>query len=273
MITAKELMRTGVPTLSFDDTVPSAIHQLSQAGTSFAVVCASKDRLHGVLSEGNMMRIFLRYKQNPAKEALIFYRELFEPIQLIQEGEVFQEIVKKLMVAVGHRVFVINAKGEAVGYITGKDVLPYLEDNNAAHTRLPEASKADLDQVKSDMYLYESFFSKSPFMMHSVNREGVIQMANETLHSVLGYEYGELIGKTIFDIYPKSSHAAAKESLKKIIDRGFKNVLQASMIAKNGEPVPVEMVSRLLEDQNQNPIGTMTVSRPIDMSLLLTFLP
>lgn len=276
MLTARDLMKLGTKTLSFDDTVPTAIERLSMADTHFAVVCASRDRMNGVVTEGNLVKIFLRYKLNPAKEALIYYRELMDPVQLIHENEIFPEVVKKILTAVGNVVFVINDKGEFIGHITAKDVLPCLEEkiaNSTCKVRTSSPPKEELDRLNSEMYLYESFFAKSPFMMHSANKDGVIQMANEMLHTVLGYEYGELIGKTIFDIYPKESHQAAAEALKKIISKGFHNVLHAKMVRKNNSMIDVEMVSRLLENQNEKPIGTMTVSRPIDMSVLLTSLP
>jgi hypothetical protein len=44
-------------------------------------------------------------------------------------------------------------------------------------------------------------------------------------------------------------------------------------VAKSGVEIEVELVSRALHDPQGEVIGTMTVSRPMDMSLLLKALP
>jgi PAS domain S-box-containing protein len=266
VITARDLMNPMTPALSFDSTVQDAIAFFEKHPRQFATVSASRDRLHGVLTEGNLVKIFLRYQSQPAKEALIFYRDCFEPTQLIHQTEAFHEVVKKVMTSVGHRVFVIDEKGDMVGHITAKDILPHLVGKKDSK---PALQGAAFDELKSQLYLYESFFSKSPLMMHSVNPGGYIQMANEMLHTVLGYEYGELIGKTIFDLYPKSAHDKAQEGIKTILSKGYHKVIQAEMVHKDGSVVQVEMASRALEDPWKNAIGTITVSRPLDMKLLL----
>lgn len=260
------MMNPMTPALSFDSTVQDAIAFFQKHPQQFATVSAARDRLNGVLTEGNLVKIFLRYQTQPTKDALIFYRDCFEPTQLINEGEPFHEIVKKVMTSVGHRVFVINDKGEMVGHITAKDILPHLVGKSDSK---PALQGAAFDELKSQLYLYESFFSKSPFMMHSVNPGGFIQMANEMLHTVLGYEYGELIGKTIYDLYPKAAHDKAQQGIKTILAKGYHQVIQAEMVRKDGSIIGVEMASRALEDPWKNPIGTITVSRPLEMKLLL----
>jgi PAS domain S-box-containing protein len=215
------------------------------------------------------VRIYLRHQTHPKKDALIFYRDCLEPAQLVIEGEPYHEVVKKIMTAVGNRVFVINEQGSLVGCITAKDILPYLTGAKAADSKqAPEVSKA-FDELRSQLYLYESFFSKSPFMMHSVNPQGFIQMANESLHALLGYEYGELIGKTIYDLYPQQNHDKALKGIQTILKRGYHDVIAAEMVRKDRSVVRVELASRALEDPWKNPIGTITVSRPFDMNLLL----
>lgn len=268
MVIAKEIMHRGTPVLSFETKVPEAIEYFRKHPTSFVAISADIDRYHGVLTEAGLMRIYLRYKSNPAKDSLILYRDLLEPTQLIHENETFPDIVKKLVTAVGNRIFVINDKGAVIGYITAKDILPFFTEGQS-EKQFIETTRS----LQSDLYLFESFFTKSPFMMHSVNHHGVIQMANEMLHAVLGYEYGELIGKTIFDIYPEENHKKAEAGIKQIFDKGYHKVIQAQMIDKKGKRIDVELVSRALTDQDDKPIGTITVSRPLDMNYLLGCLP
>ncbi|PIS10143.1 MAG: hypothetical protein COT73_10985 [Bdellovibrio sp. CG10_big_fil_rev_8_21_14_0_10_47_8] len=271
MFVAQDLMNKVIPALSFDSTVLQAVEFFKTHPQNFAIVSASRDRLHGVLTEGNLMQVYLRYQNQPAKDSLIFYRDYFEPAQLVQGAEPFPEVVKKVMTAVGNRVFVIDPKGDMVGIITAKDILPYFSEELGKKSG--EAFRVAADELKSQLYLYQSFFSKSPFMMHSVNHDGFIQMANEILHAVLGYEYGQLIGKTIFDLYPQESHRKAEAGIKTIFNQGYHEVVQSEMMHKSGHKVSVELISRALVDQYNNPVGTMTVSRPKDMKILLDVLP
>jgi PAS domain S-box-containing protein len=282
MIRAKDLMAAGAPSISFDQTVIEAIEYLKTHPTGFVAVKATEDRYQGVLTEGNLVRIFLRSQSQPDKQALIFYRDCFEPMQLIHQDEEFPEIVKKIMTAVGNRVFVIDGVGVIVGHITAKDILPAFVNQSAGQRSAGDAATQQpavalpshqLEMMKSELYLYESFFEKSPFMMHSVNPDGEIQMANEILHAVLGYPYGELIGKTIFDLYPKENHKKAQAGIKTILHDGFHSVIQAQMITRNHSVIEVEMASRALTDQTGVAVGTITVSRPLKMDYLLKNLP
>ena len=272
MLTAKDFMNPSTPALSFDSTVMEAIEFFETHPQHFAAVSATKDRMQGVLTEGNLVRVFLRFQTQTSKDSLIFYRDCFEPAQLIQQSEPFAEVVKKLMTAVGNRVFVIDEAGNMIGHITTKDILPYLAGHPGKKSAGGAAHEAGMEELRSQLYLYENFFSKSPLMMHSVNHQGIIQMANEALHSVLGYSYGELIGKTIFDIYPKEIHQKAQAGIETIFNQGSHQVVQSAMVHRDGNPVQIELSSRALQDPQHNPVGTITVSRPLEMKHLLEIL-
>ena len=82
-----------------------------------------------------------------------------------------------------------------------------------------------------------------------------------------------LIGKTIFDLYPKEAHEKAAEGIKTILDSGFHKVVKGKMVCKSGQAVDVELMSRALVDQSGKNVGTVTVSRPTDMEFLLKSLP
>lgn len=274
MSIARELMISPTPSIDFDATVIEAIQKLKNFGTNFIAVKADDNRYQGVLTEGNLVRIFIRSQAQSEDAPLILFRDYFEPMQLIQEQEEFPEIVKKIMTAVGNRVFVIDDKGSISGYISAKDILPSflkmgVHGSEQRSVTPPTKNKAPMEALKSELFLYESFFEKSPFMMHSVNPDGEIQMANEMLHAVLGYDYGELIGKTIFDLYPKANHKKAEAGIKTILNKGFHSVVQAEMLTKTNQVLDVELASRALTDEKGKPVGTITVSRPLKMDFLL----
>jgi len=269
-VKARDLMRQDTPVLGYATTVPEAVAFFRTQKSDFAIVQASPERFQGVLTEASLVRLYLRYLSQPDKDAVILYRDFFEPAQLIHQNETFPDIVKKLMTAVSHRVFVINDQGEVVGYISVKDILPYFGSQKLQAS--PEPKLAN-EEMSSDLYLYENFFSQSPFMMHSVNKEGVVQMANLILHRMLGYEYPQLVGRSVFDLYPKAVTAQVQDSLSQIIDSGKHKIVKGQMMHKTGVGLEIEMVSRALQDQKGKVIGTITVSRPLDMAKLLEAFP
>ena len=278
-VLAKNIMRKVVPCLSFEATVPEAIEYFKKQEYGFALVQASASRFQGVLTEGNLMRIYLRHRAHPSEDGLIMYRQFFESAQLIHEDEPFAEIIKKLVTSERNRIFVINGESEVVGFISVRDILPHLSLQGAdgkfksTPTPIKEAAFPAEGDAASDLYLYETFFSQSPFLMHSVNREGVIRMANSILHRVLGYGDGELIGSSVFDIYPKNVMDLVRQSLSEILDDGDFKVVKGQMVHKTGQLVDVEMVSRALLNQKGTVIGTVTVTRPLDMAFLLNCMP
>ncbi|MFN7454379.1 MAG: PAS domain S-box protein [Pseudobdellovibrionaceae bacterium] len=263
---ARMIMRTGTPVLSFDSTVQEAVQMMKQKDLGFVAINASQDRFHGVLTEAALTRAFLRLQAHPEKEALIFHRDLFEPVQLIHEYEDFPEVIKKVVSSPGHRAFVMNGEGAVIGHITAKDILHHLTDGG-------DGFQKESKVVINELAIYESFFEKSPFMMHSVDSQGKILMANQMLHAVLGYTPGSLIGKTIFDLYPADAHESAKQGLKTIFDKGYHKVVQGKMITVDKKSMDVELVSKALENAQGEVIGTITVSRPQDMKKLLEVLP
>jgi PAS domain S-box-containing protein len=122
---------------------------------------------------------------------------------------------------------------------------------------------------ETDFYFYESFFDKAPFMMHSVNSEGRVQMANEMLHRVLGYEYPELIQRHLSDIYTKENWSKAQKGVEVIFKEGFHKVVKSAMLTKSGDVIEVELASRALVNTAGQVVGTVTVSRPLDMKILI----
>jgi PAS domain S-box-containing protein len=264
-VIARDLIHANVPVLNFDSGVSDAVEYFKKTGTDFAVVMAAKDRLQGILTESSLIKLFLRFQTQKIKEELIYYRDCFDPIQLVQESEDLSALTQKIVVARGHRVVVINRQGEMIGYVSAKDIVGLL-----SATQKDPSSSLLSDKLNSELYIYESFFTHSPFMMHSISPDGKIQMANEILHRALGYDYGELIGKTLFDLYSKNHHEQAQKGIQKIIANGFHKTIQTEMLKKNGSILKVELASKLLEDPWKRALGTITVSRALDMDEFLS---
>jgi PAS domain S-box-containing protein len=255
-------MHAPVPFFNYDTSLAELFDRLSGLPEGFAVVGESS-RAHGVIHEGTLLQIFLKHKQNPKYDALIFYRNYFDPIQFVQQEEDLNLVLKKVLMSVGNRIFVLNSDQKIIGYITAKDVLPqFLGSRNQCHG---EGSK----KWDTDFSFYEYFFDKAPFMMHSVNSEGKIQMANEMLHRVLGYDYPELIQRHLSDLYTEENWAKAQKGVQVIFKEGFHKVVKSAMLTKSGEAIEVELASRALLNPLGYRIGTVTVSRPLDMNVLI----
>lgn len=276
MIKAKHMMKPIVLTFSLETTVHEAINLMKvQQQSSVAVISGLKNH-HGIITEINLMRIFLRWQMQQDKKQLVHYLECLEHMQLVGENETFPDVVKKIVASPGNRIFVINRDFDLVGTIAARDILPVLVGTESGHDIMHDGTQAEaiafekeIETLRSELYLYENFFTYSPYMMHSSNTEGVIRMANDMLHAVLGYNKGELIGKTIFDIYPQENHEKAREGMKKIIKHGYHQMIHAQMVSKNKTVIDVEMASRQLSDQTGKPVGTITVSRPLKQKDLL----
>lgn len=262
MIQAKNLMRMSVPFLNYDSKISELFEDQEVLPKGFVLIGNSK-RVHGVLNEGGLLQIFLKFQQNKKQDQLIYFRDFFEPVQYIQEEEDLNSILKKTLTAVGHRIFVLDSSQSVVGYISARDVLPQFMGKRVT------LGEVDKFSWESQLYYFENFFDKAPLMMHSVNIYGDIQMANEMLHRVLGYEYPELIGKKLSDLYTQDNLLKAKKGIALILKDGFHQVVQSSMVKKDGKIVVVEIASRVLKNIQGESIGTVTVSRPLDMIVFI----
>lgn len=261
MLHAKNLMRTNLPLLAYDSLVED-LFKSSNYNLGFWIV-GEASRVHGIISEASLLKIFLKNQLHPERQSLILFRDAFEPIQFIQEEEPIGEVLKKVLIAVGNRALVLNNKHEVKGFITIQDLLPHFLGDRKVNPALP---KSDWE---SDLYYYENFFDKAPFMMHSVNAEGHIQMANEMLHSVLGYTYPDLVGMHFLQLYTPENWSKAQKGVKVIFKEGFHQVVNSSMMTKDKQKIDVELASRALHSTQGHPIGTVTVSRPLDMQVLI----
>ena len=103
--------------------------------------------------------------------------------------------------------------------------------------------------------------SDAKSVLQSVGPNGGIILANEKRHEALGYEPGELLSKTIFDLYPPSVHKEAAAGLKKVMADGRHNLTYSSMVKKDGGIIRVDLASTSLRDENRPFLGTFPVSR------------
>src|SRR4051794_17099036 len=88
---------------------------------------------------------------------------------------------------------------------------------------------------------YQTMFQDAPYLMHSVDMAGKIVQANRMIHYVLGYEQGELIGKSIKSIYPPENHKKALEGIETVRTLGFHPLVNAVMVKKDGDFIRIDI--------------------------------
>src|SRR5690606_3694041 len=112
-------------------------------------------------------------------------------------------------------------------------------------------------------------FIDSPYMMHSVDAEGKILMANAKIHHTLGYGLNELVGQPLSILYPKSELHEAWSGLEQIKNTGHHHMTYSTMQRKNGEKIRIDISSSALKNTSGEFVGTISISREVDAEELL----
>ncbi|MEQ1875318.1 MAG: CBS domain-containing protein [Bdellovibrionia bacterium] len=237
-------------------------------------------KILGILTELDLVKGILRHHIEVNEHATILdHKDLLDKAMCIEENATVTVVIKALVTADAHRVVVIDKSQRVVGIISPKDVLKIVMGETTARPSLQDQirdARANIEQLKKEVaYLardreqYEKLFRDSPYMMHSVDGDGRIILANKKIHEVLGYSDGELIGKNMQALYPESMHQQATQGLNTIIENGFHGLTYTSMVSKHGDVVRVDLASGALRNVNGDFIATITISRLVDADALL----
>lgn len=225
----------------------------------------------GVISDFMLVKMFLRQKSTQLGNDIINYVDDLDPMITVEEDEPIKEAFKLMIQSPNHRIFVTK-RGELVGALSPKDLLPFLvgkekENPVQKEAEFKEAKRQieklliELSTVKTNLVSYQQFFDESPFMMHSLDWTGKIVMANKMLHYTLGYNDGELIGQHLSKLYSYQNIKDAEEGLQKIRTLGFHTPTSTLMVKKNNETIKVDVATMIRRDENEVPIGTISITR------------
>jgi PAS domain S-box-containing protein len=111
---------------------------------------------------------------------------------------------------------------------------------------------------------YMDLFENSPDMYHIVNREGVIISCNQTEADRLGYRKEDLVGKSIFKLYPPDYHDEARRQLQQMFERGREvQGVEEQMVDSKGGLIDVSINTSIIYDQEHNPVLMRAVARDI----------
>ncbi|MCM2283101.1 MAG: PAS domain S-box protein [Bdellovibrionaceae bacterium] len=280
MLLARDVMTLNPLCLSAESDIQDAIRFFLKIHISSAPVINARSEILGQLDELSLMRAFVKHKVQQEKTLKVSdFSHLFSEPQFVSANAPLSEVLTSLIQCPLHRVLVRGGNGGLVGIISPKDVLRALDDKTRPEGTLPaklreletNVQKLDvqLQNAEKSLGQYDQLFAASPYMMHSVDRTGKVVMANPALHAFLGYAPGELVGKSVFEIYPKTLHEVVRKSLDQIIQEGRHDLTYSSFQTQAGRAERVEVVSSSIKDDQGRFIGTLTLSRPVDSDALL----
>jgi PAS domain S-box-containing protein len=234
----------------------------------------------GVLSDFQLLRLLLKARQETKKGvSLGEYKDDLDPVVTVHEDDSIVTAFRLMIQSHNHRIYAVHGE-KLTGALSPKDLLLYMAGiKNHSEQVLDAVVQRQIETILKELYEtrrllsgYQQMFQDSPYLMHSVDMQGKVLNANRMIHYVLGYEDGELIGKSLRQLYPPENYKEAMEGLERVKVLGFHPLVNVVMMKKNGEVVRVDVASSLKLDDKGNPEGTITVGRLSDSHRMLNYL-
>ncbi len=95
---------------------------------------------------------------------------------------------------------------------------------------------------------YRKLYDHAPYMMHSLDKNGVIIMCNATEELALGYGPGELAGRLFTDLIEPENSDVFVEKRDTLLTSGFFEG-ELTLVAKDGRRIPVQLSSRAIRNE------------------------
>lgn len=277
--TVKQFMSQVLFTLEDSMPLPEAAQFFASHKLTTVPVMSGGTEIMGVLTDFHLLRGLLKARQDSSIKILADIREELDPVVTVHEDDSIVSAFRLMIQSPNHRLYATHGD-RLVGALSPKDLLLYMagiKDKNdqvldAVVQRQIEMILRELNDTRRLLSDYQQMFHDSPYLMHSVDMKGKIVAANRMIHFVLGYEDGELIGKTMQDIYPPENYLKAMQGLETVRKTGFHPMVNVTMLKKDGEPIRVDVASTVRKDDQGNADATITVGRISDSYRMLNFL-
>jgi PAS domain S-box-containing protein len=233
----------------------------------------------GVLTDFQLLRFLLRAKGEASELQLHLYHDELDPVVTIAQDETIVNAFRLMIQSPNHRIYAVDGM-KLTGALSPKDLLLYMagvKENSGqvvddiVHKQI-ESILRELHDTRRMLSDYQTMFHDAPYLMHSVDMNGTIIAANRMLHFVLGYEDGELIGKSMKMLYPPENHKKAMKGLDTVKALGFHPLINVVMVKKDGDVVRADIATTLKKDLKGGPEGTITVGRLSDSYRMLNYL-
>ncbi|MBX9767754.1 MAG: CBS domain-containing protein [Bdellovibrionales bacterium] len=279
--TIKDIMSPAPIIIPADADVDEVERIFVQNRITTAPVIYGFDQILGVLSDFKLVKIFLRraslMKSTNQKQYVVgYFSDEFDPVVTIDQDAPIADVFKLIIQSSNHRVFATN-NGKLCGVLSPKDLLPYLSGDRKNSSEQKSESKiqqvlTELQQTKDKLLSFTEFFDLAPYPMHSAGFDGKILMANRMMHSILGYAPGELVNKSVFDIYPYMYTKEIEKSLEIIRTVGYNPVISTMLVKKDRSTLKADVATVLRRDENGIPHSTISVTRVTENINLMDFL-
>jgi PAS domain S-box-containing protein len=280
---ASDFMTPNPKMIGSDDTIVDVIRLFLEQGITSSPVVTPTGEILGVITELSLIKAYMLHRARFHKDDRIgHHMDLLEPISYVGVDSTIIQILSAMISSPTHRLLVKNERNKIVGILSPKDLMrAMLGEENPAQSmrqklRAVEAQlKTSIEKLKSlaeNLDVYKQAFNETPYLMHAVNADGIILMANKREHETLGYEDGELPGKSIYDIYEPSMLDHALEGLKTVIETGYQDITYTTLLTKDHKTVRCDISSAAIYGNNGEFVSTISVLRPIDPDDMLRIL-
>jgi len=283
MRTAADLMTPNPKMVASGASLHEVIELFLEQGITSSPVINPLGEILGVLSELSLVKAYMIHKAKLQKgDKVGHHLDLLDPVAYVHMHSPIISVLKEMIWAPTHRLLVRDGKEKIVGIISPKDLMRAMIGQPNPSQNLKEKLQETEDKLRDSLEklkdaehhleVYQNVFHEVPYMMHAVDAEGKILMANKREHDVLGYPDGELVGKTIYDLYAKSMHHEAIQGLKKVMESGHHHMTYTTLVSKTGASVRCDIASSAIRSSNGEFISTISVLRPIDSDEMLRIL-
>lgn len=234
----------------------------------------------GVLSDFHLLRALLKARQDSTRPLTLGdVREELDPVVTIHEDDSIVAAFRLMVQSPNHRIYAVHGD-KLCGALSPKDVLLYMAGiKDRSEKVMDEMVQKQIESILKELHdtrrqlsEYQQLFHDSPYLMHSVDLNGKIIAANRMIHFVLGYEEGEMVGKSLRQLYPPENFREAMEGLHTVAKIGFHPVVNVVMVKKDGSAVRVDIASTVKTDDQGGAIGTITVGRLSDTYRMINYL-
>ena len=123
---------------------------------------------------------------------------------------------------------------------------------------MTQDERLDIDDFKLDEKHYRELLIYLPEGVAITDLDENLVFVNDELAAMLGYEYQELIGMSIFDLIPeREKPLLERESAKRVV--GVSSGYNMVMVRKDGGEIIVRVSGVPRRDEEDNVVGTMAV--------------
>ncbi len=110
---------------------------------------------------------------------------------------------------------------------------------------------------------YQALFEHANDGVFILNTEGVHIVTNQRAADMLGYEFDELVGKTIQEMVAPEDYPQAVQNLEAILTGVTLPIYERTFIRKDGSPLPAEINATLVYDNTGAPQHIQSIVRDI----------